>query len=296
MTTQLDQESTTAATAAFFASLEILGVTLRVRDLEAARRFYQHGLGLRPVPDENGRDRIALSVDGRGPALIVLLHAPGAPAPSRRASGLYHTAFLFPNRASLGRAVLRMAMAGHPVRGAADHGVSEAVYLSDPEGNGVELYADRTPETWPREGEQVEMQSMALDLGPLIAESKGAAWSGDLVAGLRVGHLHLAVEDLARARRMFADFAGLALRQDTYPGALFFGADGYHHHVAVNVWHGGGAASDPAAAGLISFTLRRGADAAAPEKAEALLANGALDRVAGFAPRVSGRDWVFERA
>lgn len=239
-------------------------VHLRVRDLERSLAFYRDLLGLRPVDREPGRAR--LSADGRPPALVVLEEDPGAVPRPARSTGLYHVAVLFPDRPGLARAFLRLARAGWPFHGFSDHGVSEAVYLSDPDGNGVELYADRPHEAWPRRGDgRLAMATRPLDVGALVASLGGGdggeagAAAGDGAAappGTCIGHIHLHVADLAAAEEFYAGALGLEVTQRDYPGALFFAAGGYHHHVGVNVWAGRGAPRPPeGAAGLLAYSL-----------------------------------------
>jgi catechol 2,3-dioxygenase len=139
-----------------------------------------------------------------------------------------------------------------PFDGASDHGVSEALYLRDPEGNGIELYRDRPRETWPLENGQVAMVSARLDVDELLGD---APRSGPLHPATRFGHIHLHVADLRDGERFYADTLGLAVTQRSYPGALFFSAGGYHHHVAVNTWARGASASD-GATGLVSYAWK----------------------------------------
>ena len=145
-------------------------------------------------------------------------------------------------------------MTDYPIAGSSDHGVSEAIYLSDPEGNGVELYADRPRAQWPWHKDQIAMVSRALDLDELLAGIPRGSPGAGPPAGTDMGHVHLHVADLAAAERFYGEFLGLAVTQRSYPGALFFAAGGYHHHVGVNVWAGKTA---PAATsvGLVSYRL-----------------------------------------
>jgi catechol 2,3-dioxygenase len=139
--------------------------------------------------------------------------------------------------------------------GASDHGVSEAIYLGDPEGNGVELYADRPRSQWRWQNGQVAMVTTPLDLENLLGSISANSTKVDPPAQAELGHIHLHVADLAAAERFYSEFLGLAVTQRSYPGALFFAADGYHHHIAANIW-AGKAASPANSVGLVSYRLQ----------------------------------------
>jgi catechol 2,3-dioxygenase len=157
-----------------------------------------------------------------------------------------------PDRASLAGAVRRLIEGRWPIDGASDHGVSEAFYLHDPEGNGIELYRDRPRETWPTEGGQVAMGTAPLDVDGLLAAAPAAA---PVHPETRLGHIHLHVADLGEGERFYADSLGLTVTQRTYAGALFLAAGGYHHHIGLNTWARGRTA--PAGAtGLVSYAWR----------------------------------------
>jgi len=193
--------------------LTIERVDLRVADAGRSQEFYEHILGTEPP--------LRLRDDGIRPE-----RSP------RRAAGLFHTAFLFESRAGLGAAVRRVLDAGVPLTGASDHGVSEAIYLDDPDGNGIELYWDRPREVWPE-----SMFTEPLDLQPIL---RGAADEG----GVRVGHVHFKASDLRVTTDFWLDL-GLDLFAALHQQASFLAADGYHHHVGVNVWMSQGAQPTP---------------------------------------------------
>jgi catechol 2,3-dioxygenase len=262
----------------FFRTLEITDLRLRVRHLEDTLGFYRDVLGLRVLAREGGTARLAAS-ESAGPALVELVEAPEAPVPPPGAVGLFHVAFLVPDRPALGDALRRLHEAGWPLQGAADHGVSEALYTADPEGNGIEIYADRPPELWPRADADDDQVTMFTEPLPL-AEILGAAQGEDLSPGTRIGHVHLRVADLAGAERFFAGQLGLPVRQRSYPGALFFGADGYHHHIGANVW-GGRRLAPEGALGLDRFTIRLAGSA---------LLEGELVSPEGLRIELEGRD------
>jgi catechol 2,3-dioxygenase len=173
---------------------------------------------------------------------LVALRASAQPGPAhRRATGLFHTAFLYPTRGQLGAALLRVAQERAAFTGASDHLVSEALYLDDPDALGIELYRDRPRDTWPapEPGEKVRMDTLPLDLQALAAEAEGDA------SGLRVGHVHLKVADVEDAVRFWTGEVGLELMAGWAGQAAFLAADGYHHHIGVNTWFSRGAAPEP---------------------------------------------------
>jgi catechol 2,3-dioxygenase len=230
-------------------------VTLTVRDLGRALAFYESVLGMRRAEREDG----AVTLRGAdGAALLTLVpDATAAPLHPRR-PGLYHFALLLPTRPDLAAMLLRIARARWPLHGAADHLVSEALYLADPEGNGIELYRDRPRTDWSRDsGGALRMGSLPLDLEDLATGGDGQL-AAALPGGTVVGHVHLQVADLAAARAFYVDALGLDLMAQ-WPGALFVSAGGYHHHLGLNVWHSRGAAPMAGrAAGLRAFELRLG--------------------------------------
>ncbi|SEI13004.1 VOC family protein [Paracoccus alkenifer] len=221
-------------------SLRIGWVALIVRDLTALSRYYQDVIGLRLLADRDdatGRRQL-LGCDGR--VLLELRHDPHAKRPARSEAGLFHTAFLLPSRAALADWLVHALAMGVTLDGASDHLVSEALYLTDPEGNGIEIYHDRERGEWPLAADgSVSMATLPLDLRALAAQAGRARFAG-LPAGSSIGHVHLQVGDLDQAKAFYADRLGLAV-MSRYPGALFFGADGYHHHLAANIWNSRGA-------------------------------------------------------
>jgi catechol 2,3-dioxygenase len=213
----------------WFSSVALTGVVLRVGDLGRVAAFYEAVLGLgRAAMDAGG---VALRT-ARGAPLVVLEPADRAAARPRGAAGLFHVAFLYDDRPALAAALRRVIDARIPI-GSADHGVSEAIYLSDPEGNGIELYVDRPRDRWPpaQPDGQVAMVTDPLDVDALLAVSAPTAGPP-----ARIGHVHLSVVDLVHAERFYGDFLGFAVTQRTYPGALFLSRDGYHHHLGANTW------------------------------------------------------------
>jgi len=241
-------------------SLRLGAAHLTVADLDRSVGFYQDVLGLRPHRREGG----VAALGAGGEDLLVLHEEPGA-RPGGRSAGLFHFALLSPSRAELARAVQRLAATRTQVDGASDHGVSEAIYLRDPDGNGIELYADRPREAWPPAppGERVGMFTRALDVEDLLATIAGAEPVAQAGPGLRMGHVHLHVGDLEAARGFYSGVLGFEL-MTTYPGALFLAAGGYHHHVGLNTWLGEGVGPAPArTVGLREWTMVVDADSLA---------------------------------
>jgi|SRR5579884_4231108 len=229
-------------------------VRLTVTDLERSRRFYEQVLGLRASERDDGT--LAFGVAGE-PSLIELRGDSSAPPLNRGATGLYHLAVLMPTRRDLAFALARLAEAGWPLDGASDHLVSEALYLSDPDGNGIELYRDRPREEWREVDGQLQMSTLPLDLRSLLSEIAGADRMEPLApAGTRIGHVHLQVSDLESAEAFYSGILGFDAMVRGYPGALFVSAGGYHHHVGLNTWHSRGATPpQPGAVGLRSFEI-----------------------------------------
>jgi catechol 2,3-dioxygenase len=229
-------------------------VTLRVADLKRSRRFYEGILAFQPVQQTPGR--VVLGDQAKQP-LLELIEVPGAAPQPRRATGLYHVAFVFPTRADLGRELLRVARAGLQV-GQGDHLVSEALYISDPDDNGLELYRDRPRSEWHWTNGMVEMATDPVDIRGLIAEGERDAEPWEVIpAGTRVGHIHLQVGDIQEARRFYSTILGFDVTADlSAHGALFVSAGGYHHHIGLNTWHSRGAKPTPAnAAGLQTYVI-----------------------------------------
>jgi catechol 2,3-dioxygenase len=225
-------------------------VSLTVRDLERSLAFYKDVLGFTDLGD--GR----LAPQG-GRVLIELHERPDAIARPRRSAGLFHFAILVPSRAALGRSLRRLAERRWPLTGAADHLVSEALYLDDPDGLGIELYRDRPRDSWQRlEDGQLAMATDPLDL-QAVHDEPGAEtpWHG-LEPATMMGHVHLHVPHLDTAEAFYCGRIGFAPMLRRYSGALFVAAGGYHHHLGLNVWAGAGAPPPPEnAVGLRAFTI-----------------------------------------
>lgn len=233
------------------ATTTIGSATLRVADEQRALALYRDIIGLKVQDRENGN--IALGAGGR-PFLFLEVAEGAEPRPQRGLTGLYHIAILLPDRAALGSAIARLTDAGIKL-GAADHNVSEAIYLYDADGNGLEIYRDRPREEWPWKDGLVQMANAPLDFEAILAEGGKEEPDEHLPAGTRIGHVHLQAGDLAEAEKFYIGILGFT-KTATLPGALFASAGGYHHHIAANVWDSRNAPSPPdRMAGLGEFSL-----------------------------------------
>lgn len=228
-------------------------VRLQVADLARSLPFYRDILGLDVLEHEAARALLGAHGD-RTP--LVELHARRGARPAARSGrlGLYHFAILLPDRASLGRFVRHLGAVGARA-GAGDHLVSEAFYLQDPDNLGIEVYADRPRSTWQRLGRELMLATDPVDVDGLVQAAGDAPWQG-MPAGTVMGHVHLHVGDLARASDFYSEALGFDRTTWRYPGALFLGAGGYHHHVGTNTWSGPGARPDAEGdARLLEWTI-----------------------------------------
>src|SRR3954451_19175823 len=232
---------------------EMGAVPLTVAELDSARDFYRDAIGLTELPSENGAVRL-----GAGDRPIVeLIGDPDAPVRPQGTSGLFHLAIVVPSRPDLARALQRVAEAGWRLTGASDHLVSEALYLSDPEGNGIELYRDRPRDQWPVRDGVLQMDTLPLDLAVGLGERRRQDGQASMPAGTRIGHVHLNRGDLTAAEVFYSGALGFDVTVRGYPGALFVSAGGYHHHLGLNTWTGEGAPPAPAGSrGLDQYEIR----------------------------------------
>jgi catechol 2,3-dioxygenase len=224
-------------------------VRLQVNDLATSVAFYTRVLGFRVVSEAAGIASLAAEA---GAALVELRERRGArPVPRRGLIGLYHFAILVPDRPTLGRFVAHLADLG--VRaGAADHSVSEALYLNDPDGLGIEVYADRPRSEWRANGLEIAMTTERLDLRALVSAGGDSAWTG-LPVRTTIGHVHFHVSTLGEAEAFYHRALGFDKVVWSYPGALFFSAGGYHHHVGTNTWAAGSAIATAEDARLLEW-------------------------------------------
>jgi catechol 2,3-dioxygenase len=226
-------------------------VHLTISDLDRSVAFYTDRLGFRVHRTEGTTAWLGAG----GADLLVLNEAPAAPR-VRRTTGLYHFAILVPGRQDLARSLFRLVETDTIMQGFADHGVSEALYLADPDRNGIEIYRDHPRSDWPMVGGQLQMTADPLDVDRLLDEAPRDRVH-TLPPGTVMGHVHLHVSDLKAAEAFYVGVLGFQLMQRYGPSALFVSAGGYHHHIGLNTWAGVGAPPPPPGAiGLRHFTVR----------------------------------------
>ena len=219
-------------------------VRLRVADIDPLTEFYERVVGLRGVEREG--DLVRLGPEGEEP-LVELVSAPTAAPPPSFTTGLFHMAILVPDRAELARSLRRVMEQGWRLTGASDHLVSEALYLRDPEGNGIEIYRDRPRDQWGHSDTgELRMATLPLDLDGVMAdEGSSERPPNGMPAGTTMGHVHLRVADIPAAEAFYNGALGLDVMIRSYPGALFVAAGGYHHHIGLNIWETQGAPAPP---------------------------------------------------
>jgi catechol 2,3-dioxygenase len=273
----MDTSASTPSTPSIATGTTIGTVRLTVADLDRSRSFYQRALGMTAVEEPGGivalGTRAIRNSEAAAPPLLELRGDRSAPPVDHRRTGLFHFAVLVPTRRDLAISVMRLATARASLTGASDHLVSEALYLDDPDGNGIEIYRDRERSEWPHEGGRLRMATLPLDIDGLLSTelagaSPTAATLGDsaLPSGTTIGHVHLQVADLHEAEAFYHGVLGFDVMVRDYPGALFVSAGGYHHHLGLNTWRSAGApAPPPEAAGLRSFQVRLGDETALAE-------------------------------
>lgn len=253
------------------AGLTLGAAHLKVADLDRAIAYYTDVIGFQV----RERDGAAAHLGAGDDDLIVLHERPDARRVSRHA-GLYHVAILYPSQLELARVVQRIAETNTPIEGASDHGTHEAIYLPDPDGNGLELAWDRAPEQWPNLADITAIAPQPLDMGGLFNLVSGREAEPEADPGTVVGHVHLHVADIAESTAFYRDLLGFDLITEI-DTAAFVSAGGYHHHLAYNTWQGRGAPPSPEdAIGLVHWTINL------PESADV---DAARDRLtAGGAP------------
>src|SRR2546423_4140353 len=227
-------------------------VRLQVAELDRTLLFYETVLGMRVL--KRTADSACLGPHGEDREIVHLRQLPSAkPVPRRGLLGLYHFAILLPDRASLGRFVAHLAEAG-VYAGMSDHFVSEAVYLTDPDGLGIEVYADRPRDAWRYAQRQLHMTTNQLDVDDLVRSARDESWTG-MPPGTVLGHVHLYVDDIDKAEAFYHDALGFDKVVWSYPGALFMSAGGYHHHLGTNTWARGAPPATDADARLLEWEI-----------------------------------------
>ncbi len=228
-------------------------IALGVTSLAESLAFWKDLLGFRAEVPE--RAKVALLFPAEGKEWIVSLREDATLPQAFGKTGLFHLAIRLPSRADLGRLLAHLSGAGISLEGLSDHGVSEALYLKAPDGFGVKFYVDRPREDWTIKRGQIIMVTKDLESRRLLAEAEGIAWAG-MPGGTTAGHIHLKVSNLDKAKAFYSGHLGLTVTQKGYPGALFFAAGEYHHHVGANIWDSRNAQPAPAGtAGLRIFSL-----------------------------------------
>jgi catechol 2,3-dioxygenase len=281
---------TTSSAATLPDTLRLGPVHLTVSDLDRSVSFYERSIGLRTHRRDGGEAVLGAG----GEHLLVLVEQPDARPPGRHA-GLYHFALLHPSRLELARATRRLIETRTPISGASDHNISEAIYLPDPDGNGIELAADRPRERWGDLSDPTAIGGPTpLDMEDLLAPVAEEEPQAEASPGLRVGHLHLHVGDVERALEFWRDGVGFEV-MTRFPSAAFIAAAGYHHHLGLNTWRGEGVTPQPdGVVGLRHWTivLDDASDVAAVR--ERVEATGAEteDRPGGFLARDPWRNAV----
>lgn len=247
---------------------------LYTANIDRSLAFYEQLMGFGVLKRDG--DLTVLSADGRTPHLLLTERPNWTPKP-KRSTGLYHVAIRLPSRVELARLFKRMLVARYRFGGFSDHAVSEALYLDDPDGNGLELYRDRPRAEWPPMG---QMTTEPLDLENLLAEADDRPWTG-IAPGTDIGHVHLHVSNLDRAQAFYRDLVGFDVMLDMRAmGALFMSAGGYHHHLGTNTW-AGTAPQPPNTLGLRSWAFH------IPDRAAW---QAALDRLAGAGVPTEAQD------
>ncbi|WP_026475738.1 VOC family protein [Alkaliphilus transvaalensis] len=227
-------------------------IEIKVSKIERSLRFYQDILGFSIL--EKGEDKVLLTADGKKP--LITIHQPKGVLPKEeRTTGLYHIAILLPQPSDLGAILKKLIAEGYPLQGASHHGISEAIYLQDPDGNGIEIYTDTPDSTWVWENGLIVAEGKALDMEALLSKAEEEEWLG-MPQETLLGHIHLSVAELKAAEEFYRKGLGFDIVMSYPDQAIFFSTGGYHHHVAVNVWKGLGApAPKDNSVGLGFFTL-----------------------------------------
>ncbi|WP_226643670.1 VOC family protein [Mesobacillus subterraneus] len=227
-------------------------VSLKVQSLERSLAFYQEVIGLKVY--EKTDNSALLTADGK--TVLLNIEQPSDVIPKKgRTTGLYHFALLLPNRSDLAKILKHFLQTGYPLQGASDHLVSEALYLADPDGNGIEIYTDRPASEWEWNEQHVVMATQALDAEDLLAEGADHSWNG-LPEGTVMGHIHLHVAELVKTEAFYTKGLGFEVVSRYGPQALFISSGKYHHHIGLNTWNGVGAPKPSAnSVGLESYTL-----------------------------------------
>lgn len=225
---------------------------LKVEDINRAKEFYQSIMGFK-ILDDKGKE-VVLTVNGQDP-IITLVEPENVKAKESRRTGIYHIAILVPDIIELGLFLKNIREQSYPIRGGSNHGVSNAIYLDDPDDNGIEVYADLDPSKWNREDDRVEMVTLPLDYDKLVGDTGDKNWEG-ASSTTKIGHIHLHVNDIDEADKFYIEGLGLTLTSKISKHASFYSSKGYHHHIAANIWNGRGALPlDENSVGMKYYTI-----------------------------------------
>lgn len=228
-------------------------LSLKVENIQRAKAFYQDIMGLKVLQDK-GKE-VVLTANGKTP-MITLIEPSSIKPKQQRRTGLYHVAILLPDRLQLGLFLKNIREQSYPIIGGSNHGVSDAIYLQDPDDNGIEVYADVDSDRWKREDQEIKMVTLPLDYDKLIEDTGDTKWEG-APADTIIGHIHLHVRDLQEADAFYIEGLGLDLVSKAGTSASFYASKGYHHHIAANIWNGKGARpTDEDCVGMQYFTLK----------------------------------------
>ena len=253
------------------ADLRLGPVRLQVADVKRSIGYYERVIGLRVLRSD--RSWAILGAHNDDVPLVELRERPGGtPVPRRGRLGLYHYAILLPDRASLGRFLAHLSRLGE-YAGMSDHLVSEAIYVTDPDGLGIEVYADRPRSVWRMQGRSIAIGTLPLDAQNLVRAGEGVPWSG-APRGTRIGHVHLHVSDLDEAAAFYHAGLGFDKVVLDYPGALFLSAGGYHHHLGTNTWATGASRATDADARLLEWTIELSSESDVSDAAQSLALSG----------------------
>ncbi|MFT8323615.1 MAG: VOC family protein [Bacillus sp. (in: firmicutes)] len=217
-----------------FPNVYTSNVTLKVKNLEKSILFYETIIGFKV--SEKSKGKAILTADGKTP-LLYLEQLDHIESKQGRTAGLYHFALLVPNRADLGMILQHLLQTGYPLQGASDHNVSEAIYLADPDGNGIEIYRDLSLEFWEWTGDFVKMDTLPLDAEAVLEAGSSQEWNG-LPERTIIGHIHLHVGDLDKTVRFYVEGLGFQIVQKYGNQAYFISTGNYHHHIGLNIWNG----------------------------------------------------------
>lgn len=233
-------------------NIYVKDLVLKVEDIERSKEFYTEIMGFKAL--DTKENEVVLTANDKDSILTIIEPDDIRPKLPRR-TGLYHFAILLPSRIHLGMFLKHIKDKGYPITGGSNHGVSEAVYLEDPDDNGIEIYRDVDSEGWQHEGEEIKMVTLPLDYNEIMNETNGQTWQG-MPEETIIGHIHLHVSDLDESKKFYCDGLGFDVVMKMTNSALFISTGGYHHHIGLNIWNGKGALPLPEdSVGMKYYTL-----------------------------------------